>query len=199
MNRNVLILNTVSRIEVSFRLRVVLVFFVLFGIIQPLWVDCAFACTSAPLGQITDANVQANLRFEKSNAANLALQVIAAYGKNTPEYLQAKQLYTTAQERYNAFVSTMLDNYKAGQKVDLTPTATAAAQAGQDFCTYVQSLHIPSQGTAELVLASLPVLIEVASKIWDIISTHSNDQKNQLANSLQPQITWPSWSQLSNN
>ncbi len=184
-------------LDVGLIFHLALLWLVSFGVLERPSIAFAFTCSPVPPGQITDANVQARLRLEKSNASALALEVKAAYGKDTAQYRKAKALYTDAQERYNAFTSTMLDNYRIGQAVNLTPTAMEAARAGQEFCNYVNSLHISSQGGAELILTSLPALLEVASKLYSIISTRSADKRVLLADSLQPQITWPSWDHLS--
>ena len=152
---------------------------------------------SGNASNITDANVQANLKLEKNNAENLALLVIGRYDPGTPHFAKAKRLYTDAQIQFNAFTSTMLDNYVAGQKVDLSSTAKAAAESSNKFCDYVQSLKLESRGP-ELILAAAPVLIDIGEKLWTYFVTRSTEDRTAFANSLRPEITWANWDMLTN-
>jgi hypothetical protein len=164
---------------------------------------CCFANLSTACDQsnnttnITDANVQARLKVQKNNAKDLALLVIGRYDPSTPQFARAKALYTDAQIQFNAFTSTMLDNYVARQKVDLSDTAQAAAKASKDFCDYVQSLNLVSRGIG-LILEAAPVLVDIGLKLWNNFATQTTEERTAFANSLRPQITWKNWDLLIN-
>jgi hypothetical protein len=152
-------------------------------------------CDQTTSSNITDGNVQAKLKVEKNNSQNLALSVIAKYDPTTPEYARAKELYTDAQIQFNAFTSTMLDNFVAGRKVDLEATATAAASSTKEFCDYVDSLNTEHRGLA-LLLEAAPVLVEIAEKLWGFFADRAETERTNFANALRPQITWAAWEHL---
>ena len=154
------------------------------------------ACNQVVSANVTDANVQARLKSEKSQAENLALLVKARYTSSTDEYAKAKELYATAQSQFNAFTSTMLDNYVAGRGVDLSPTARDAAESAKKFCDYVGSLPVKSRSAALLVQAA-PVLVEIGTTLWSFFDDRSREQRETFAATLRPQITWASWDRIS--
>lgn len=156
---------------------------------------------SEPLAQnpapanVENGDLQAQLQLQKTNAKSLALQVIATYKPADPQYIQARQLYTTAQNQYNAFITTLLTNYVAGTKVDLTQTANAAAAANKAFSDYVASLKPQTKSIAALVAAGT-ALASFAEGIWDWFSGKQTAQRQALANALKPLWIWDDWSKL---
>jgi hypothetical protein len=167
----------------------------LFGMLIFFLANPLNACDQSKSANITDANVQAKLKLEKNNAENLALLVIAKFGPTTSQFVRAKELYTDAESQNNAFTSTILDNYVAGKKVDLSSTAKAAADSSKEFCDYVQSLNLESRGI-ELVLEAAPVLIDIGEKLWTFFADRSTEERTAFANTLRPQITWMNWNRL---
>lgn len=157
----------------------------------------AVSCDQTVTSNITDGNVQAKLKVEKNNAENLALAVIGQYDATTDQYGKAKELYTNAQIQFNAFTSTMLDNFAAGRKVNLDATAAAAASSSKVFCDYVESLKIENRGFASL-LAAAPVLVDIGEKLWGFFADRAMADRTAFAQMLRPQITWVKWSRLTN-
>lgn len=154
------------------------------------------ACHQVVSANVTDADVQVRLKSEKGQAENLALLVKARYRSSTEEYAKAKEHYTTAQIQFNAFTSTMLDNYVAGRGVDLSSTARDAAESAKKFCNYVGSLPVKGRSAALLVQAA-PVLVEIATTLWAFFEDRSREQREAFAATLRPQITWTKWDQIS--
>lgn len=108
---------------------------------------------------------------------------------------QAKALYRTAQEQYNAFVDDIARQVQFGSKVDPQRHASDAKSASDAFKDYVQQNEPTSK--AGFVTALLPIVGDLVKQFMGIsgskpASTGNYQEKKDLADQVKS-YQWPDW------
>jgi hypothetical protein len=144
---------------------------------------------------ITDANVLDNLVLEKTKAQALVLQLKTAFESRDHQYSVGKQKYTGAQQAFNNYIRVMLNNYKVGNKVDLKESARLAASRAKEFENYVSGLNVEGKGFP-VIIAVLPVLLEIGTKLYTFIQKVREDQRAETADAIAHEVTWDDWDKI---
>jgi hypothetical protein len=155
----------------------------------------AWAQPSTSASDVTDPKIQYQLKLEKVKAENLALQVMLTYQPTSEVYQQAQRFYTDAQQKFNAYTSTLLTMLKSGKKHDMTEIAKEAGAAAQRFSDYVNE-KLPATRSPALIPVVAGVLLDLAERLWRVYSEGTQAKRAALAAELEPKITWNSWSHL---
>lgn len=143
---------------------------------------------------------------QASNFANLKAALIAARADAEDAVLRAKQIkdktkqqeaqtrYAKAANRYNAYITVMLDAMQQGQTVDLDPTAKEAESAANAFEEYVDA-NAPSRSlTAVLTVAK--TLVDAGIAIHAKFQSASKEQREQAAKELEQKLKWKKWDEI---
>jgi hypothetical protein len=164
-------------------------------ILLTLLASGAWAQSPISAGDVADPKIQYQLKLEKVKAENLALQVMQTYQPTSEVYQRAMHLYTDAQQKFNAYTSTLLTMLKSGERRDMTEIAKEAGSAAQRFSDYVNE-KLPATRSPALIPVVAGVLLDLAERLWRLYSESTQNKRAALAAELEPKITWDSWSHL---
>jgi hypothetical protein len=151
-----------------------------------------FVC-SAPVHAL-DPKVVDELVIAKTKAQLLVLHVKASkLEPSAPEYKTSQLKYTAAQNAFNMYTQTMLDNYKLGNKVNPKGSAELAYSQAKDFEVYVSGLNLAETKGFVQIAMGVGVLLEIAEKLYTFIQAQMQEDRVRVAETVARQVKWDDW------
>jgi hypothetical protein len=145
--------------------------------------------------EVLDAKILDDLVVEKTKAEMLVLQFKTEVAPTRSEYGIGRQKYTAAQQAFNNYTKAVLNNYKAGNRVDLRQSAQLAASQAKDFENYVSTQAPQGRGISAVFVAA-GILLEIGAKLFTFVQSQQIDERARNADAIAPLVTWDEWDKI---